>query len=83
MNSQRRERISTLKHRLQVLRPRFTAALHVMDYELALMCQMEIDDLQRELGTLRPPSDHVRLIERQRYDASWPEPRRPESDVVA
>jgi hypothetical protein len=78
MNSQRRwKRMSAFKHRLQILRPQYIAALHAMEYEQALICQMEIDDLQRELDALRPPSDHVRLMDRQRYDydAAPPEPR--------
>jgi hypothetical protein len=54
-----------LKHRLQILRPQFAAALQAMDYELALTCQVEIDNLQRELDSLSP---HVRLMMRQRKD---------------
>jgi hypothetical protein len=56
---------AALKHRLQTLRPQFAAALRAMDYELALTCQVEIDNLQRELDALDP---HVRLMMRQHKD---------------
>ena len=56
---------AALKHRQQTLRHQCTAALRAMNYELALRCQMEIDDLQRELNALDP---HVRLMIRQHQD---------------
>lgn len=56
---------TTLRHRLQIFRSQFTAALRAMDYERALTCQVQIDELQRELDTLDP---HRRLMARQHRD---------------
>jgi len=45
---------AALKHRQQILRCQCIAALRAMNYELALRCQTEIDDLQRQLDALDP-----------------------------
>jgi hypothetical protein len=64
----RLERINALEHQLQMLRPKLTAALQAMDYELALTCQIKIDDLQAELNAHQPHKDHIRLMTKERGD---------------
>jgi hypothetical protein len=52
------------QERLAELDQRFAAALDAMDYELALACQVEIDDLRRQRVTLQPSRKHFYLMQR-------------------
>lgn len=71
VNSQQRlEHIAALKRRLQILRPKFVAALQAMDYETALAAQMEIDHVQAKLNSRQRHKNHVSLIARQHFDAT-------------
>jgi hypothetical protein len=44
------DRFVAIRGRLQFLPPEFAPAMRAMDYKQALTCQMEIDDLERELS---------------------------------
>jgi hypothetical protein len=51
--------------RLRSARVRLSDALRAMDYELALRCQIGIDDVQREANVFEPRRyGHVFLLQR-------------------
>jgi hypothetical protein len=52
------------QERLAELNQRLAAALNAMDYEVALACQMEIDDLRRQRVTRQPSRQHFYLMQR-------------------
>ena len=58
------QRSAALTDRLRSARERLSGALHVMDYGLALCCQVEIDDLQGEISALEQRYNHVSLVKR-------------------
>jgi hypothetical protein len=49
----KRQRSAALLDHLRSTRARFTAALQAMDYDLALTCQVKIDELQSEIIILQ------------------------------
>jgi hypothetical protein len=52
------------QERLAELNQRLAAALNAMDYEVALACQMVIDDLRLQRVTRQPSRKHFYLMQR-------------------
>jgi hypothetical protein len=61
---ERRELLTDLNKRLEFLHPKMAAALRAMDYQQALDCQLQSDDLRRQRDTLRPSRRHFHLMQR-------------------
>jgi hypothetical protein len=62
---ERRRRTTELSGRLRFTQGRLAAALEAMEYDLALTCQLEIDNLEAEIVTLRRRTEH------DLYPATW------------
>lgn len=58
---EQRQQSAALKFRIRSARERMTRALVAMDYETALACQVEIDDLERETQLLERQHEIVHL----------------------